>query len=92
MTERITAVMEKGMFRPLQPVDVPEGRHVELEVVRLLPTVEDRELAVRQMDQAFQEFWEEAAQYPEEWWDEFQRDLQANRMNFEERVSFESEG
>jgi predicted DNA-binding antitoxin AbrB/MazE fold protein len=32
MTGTITAVFEKGVFRPLEPVEIPEGERVHLEV------------------------------------------------------------
>jgi hypothetical protein len=49
----------------------------------------DREAAEARgsaLDHALDELQAEAAKYPKEWWDEFERDLQANRLNFEERV------
>ena len=83
MTERIAAVVENGVLRPLEPLDIPEGQEVELAVVRLIPTeVED----VEQFVKALRELREEAARYPEAWWDDFQRELEASRMNFEERA------
>jgi hypothetical protein len=49
-------------------------------------TVLDVDACVREWDEALETFWAEGDKYPAEWWDEFERDLQANRLNFEERV------
>ena len=86
MTERIAAVVENGLLRPLEPLDIPEGQEVELAVVRLIPTADEEAEDVEQFVKALRELREEAARYPDAWWDDFQLELEANRMNFEERV------
>lgn len=83
MAQRITAVVENGLLRPSEPISLPEGETVVLELV--LPE-EAAEARVREWDQALAEFWSEGDKYSEEWWNDFERDLKANRLNFEERV------
>jgi predicted DNA-binding antitoxin AbrB/MazE fold protein len=33
MNESVEAIFENGVFRPLSPVDLPEGEHVHLKIV-----------------------------------------------------------
>jgi predicted DNA-binding antitoxin AbrB/MazE fold protein len=40
MVRTIEAIYEKGLFRPLTPVDLPDGTHVRIEA-ELLPTDPD---------------------------------------------------
>jgi predicted DNA-binding antitoxin AbrB/MazE fold protein len=84
--QKITATVENGVLRPSAPLGLPEGERFELEVVRPLSLDAEAEARVRRLDEAFDAFWEEAAKYPQEWWDDYERDLRANRMNFEERA------
>jgi len=83
MGQKITAIIENGLLRPMQPLELPEGRTIELEVVRMEEAPEAR---VRAWNKALQEFWDEADQLPEEWWDDYERGIQENRLNFQERV------
>jgi predicted DNA-binding antitoxin AbrB/MazE fold protein len=85
MSQRITAVLEGGVLKPLKPLDIPEGREVELQILGVVPTAAEEDEEIRQFEEALDRLQEEAAKYPEEWWDEFQRELRENRMNFEER-------
>ena len=89
MTDKLTVVVEDGVLKPLEPVDLPAGRTIELQVVRVVPSSAEREQAVRELDEAFREFWAEASKYSDEWWDDFERDLQTNRLFFPERLDFE---
>lgn len=84
MGRKITAVVEDGVLRPTEPLELPEGETLELEVVRLREPDQAREDRIRAFEQALDRFQEEARQLPREWWDEFERDLEANRVRFEE--------
>jgi predicted DNA-binding antitoxin AbrB/MazE fold protein len=85
MSECITAVVENGLLRPTEPLELPEGETVQLQVVRHHHEGQN-EQRLQEMDAAFRAMWEEARKYPPEWWDEFERDLRENRLNFEERT------
>jgi predicted DNA-binding antitoxin AbrB/MazE fold protein len=84
MSQRITAVVENGLLRPTEPLPIAEGKVVELELLGPVRS-EVAEERIWNLAQALDELQAEAAKYPEEWWDEFERDLNANRVNFEER-------
>jgi predicted DNA-binding antitoxin AbrB/MazE fold protein len=83
MGQRITAVMENGLLRPTQPLELAEGGTVELEVIRRAESAEAR---VRAWNEALQEFWDEGDQLPQEWWDDYERGIQEDRLTFQERV------
>ena len=42
MEKTIEAVYEKGVFRPLEPVTLPEGEHVRVTVPEMPPEVQRR--------------------------------------------------
>lgn len=86
MGQRILATVENGVLRPSAPLGLPEGERFGLEVVRPVSLDAEAEARVRRLDEAFEAFWEEPAKYPQEWWDEYERDRQANRVNFAERA------
>lgn len=78
MAKILTAVVENGALRPVEPLDLPEGEQVELAILDRKPSSEfERSLDALQA---------EARRYPAEWWDEFDRELQENRVNFEVRL------
>jgi predicted DNA-binding antitoxin AbrB/MazE fold protein len=80
----VKAVVQDGVLRPLEPLSVPEGREVEV-VVRVIPTPEERDEQHHRFRETLRRIREEAARYPDEWWDQFQRDIEGNRMNFGDR-------
>ena len=82
--QQVKAVVEDGVLRPLEPLSVPEGRQVEL-VVRVILTPEERQEQHQRFRETLRRIREAAANYPDEWWDQFQRDIEDNRMNFGER-------
>jgi predicted DNA-binding antitoxin AbrB/MazE fold protein len=84
MSECITAVVENGLLRPTEPLELPEGERVELKLLRHSPAAGQPNDA-DEFAAVLAAMREEAAKYPPEWWDEFERDLRANRLNFEER-------
>jgi predicted DNA-binding antitoxin AbrB/MazE fold protein len=89
MSDTITAVVQDGVLKPRQPLDLPEGREVELQIIRLLPTSEEEPVPARDLQhlsRTLARIREEAAKFPAEWWDDFEEELRQNRMNFEERV------
>jgi predicted DNA-binding antitoxin AbrB/MazE fold protein len=53
MNEPIKAVFEGGVFRPIEPVQLPEGVEVEV-VVRQLPTLPRQKLTPKQVAAALQ--------------------------------------
>lgn len=85
MAQRITAVVENGLLRPTEPLSMPEGKIIELEFVRPALTEAD-EKRIRELEQALDDLQAEGANYSDEWWNDFERELQANRLNFVERV------
>ena len=80
MTTTIRAVVENGQLRPLEPLDIEEGRHVRLEVLDLGAPTDPARLRA-----ALEALRESAKEYSEEFRDEFQRDIRENRLNFPER-------
>jgi predicted DNA-binding antitoxin AbrB/MazE fold protein len=84
MTERLTAVREGDMLKLVEPVDLPEGRQIELQVVRILPDEQEAEKRVRSFLEAIAALQEEAARHPE-WWDELDREVKEHRLNIPER-------
>ena len=84
MVKHVSAVVENGQLRLTEPLDLPEGREVEL-AVRVLPTPEEQEQDIAELEAALKELREAAAEYPPGMIEEFQRELQANRLNFPER-------
>ena len=44
MTHRIHAIFEKGVFRPVQPVNLDEGSRVEIEFETVTPPPDPKEL------------------------------------------------
>ncbi len=52
----IQAIYENGVFRPLEPVDFPEGTKVDLHNLRLIavPPGQDLEAAQRKFEEAMQ--------------------------------------
>jgi predicted DNA-binding antitoxin AbrB/MazE fold protein len=43
MSTVITAVYEEGVLRPLEPLPLPEHTRVQIEIVREIPVLEERE-------------------------------------------------
>jgi len=85
MGQRITAVVENGLLRPTEPLSMPEGKVIEIEFVRPVRT-EAEKMRIRDLEHALDELQAEAANYSDAWWDDFERELQTNRVSFEERV------
>lgn len=82
MTRTIAAVVERGALRPKEPLGLAEGEEVTVTITR--PGVSEEEFE-RALDAA----QAAAKEYPEEWWDDFDRELRENRVTFEERVALE---
>jgi predicted DNA-binding antitoxin AbrB/MazE fold protein len=80
------AVLQDGALKPHEPLEIPDGQELELAVVRLIPDAREEQESLGRLEETLRRIREEAAKYSDEWWDEFQRDIQANRVNFEERV------
>jgi predicted DNA-binding antitoxin AbrB/MazE fold protein len=91
MTRRVTAVVENGVLKPLEPLELPEGKCLEFDIEVDDPLRPPAEEANRRFDEALEAVWREARKYPKEWWDDFDRELRENRVTFEERVFFEDE-
>jgi predicted DNA-binding antitoxin AbrB/MazE fold protein len=60
----IRAIYENGVFRPLQPVDFPEGSRVELHNLRIIAVEpgQDLEAAQRMLEQAMRSQKRDAVQ------------------------------
>ncbi len=86
MSSKVRAIVDDGMLRLLEPLDIPKGRLVEVSVevstMNAGTTEEDEVLAFERALDAIQEA---AAEHSEEWWDEFQQELAANRLCIPER-------
>jgi predicted DNA-binding antitoxin AbrB/MazE fold protein len=79
MPRKVTAIVRNGGFAPLEPLNLPEGRQVELDVT-VVPTPEEQTEKMERLLRNLGRLQEEAAQYPEEWWDDFQKELETNRF------------
>lgn len=86
MVEKVRAVVQDGVLKPLEPLDIPNWQEVEVEVTSILETPEETRKRNLEIIEALREWDEEARKYPKEWWDEFQRELQANRFTIPERM------
>ena len=69
MSKVIEAIYENGVFRPLEPVTLPEGEHVEVCVPEVSPTPHERLEAL----EAFEAMREELT---EEQWKAFEEAVQ----------------
>jgi predicted DNA-binding antitoxin AbrB/MazE fold protein len=79
MTKVFTAVVEHGALKPTEHVDLPEG-----ETVRV--TVSVPGMSTSEFEAALDALQAEARKYADEWWEDFDRELRENRVNFKERV------
>ena len=77
MVKHVTAVVENGVLRPLEPLEIPEGREVEL-VVRLVPAQEEIRRRIEAV-KAMQDTWPETDGELAEDWEAFHQELQENR-------------
>jgi predicted DNA-binding antitoxin AbrB/MazE fold protein len=59
MSKIIAAVYEHGVFRPLEPVVLPEGEHVQVRVPERLPTQRERLAALETFEAMREELTEE---------------------------------
>jgi predicted DNA-binding antitoxin AbrB/MazE fold protein len=59
MSKIIEAVYEHGVFRPLEPVVLPEGKHVQVRVPDLPPTPQERLAALETFDETQEELSDE---------------------------------
>ena len=80
MVKHVTAVVEAGALRPLEPLDIPEGRKVEI-VVRLVPTHEEIRQRADSLREALDQAHEAAAEFSDEEWEEIWKDPLADRVN-----------
>jgi len=48
MKETIAAIYEQGVLRPLTPLALPERTHVQIQIVALIPAVQEEHHQVRQ--------------------------------------------
>lgn len=74
-------VMENGRLRPLEPVPLQEGEQAE---ISLTPT--GMATSEESLSDVLRDIREEAAQHSDEWWDDFERIIQENRVTFAERL------
>jgi predicted DNA-binding antitoxin AbrB/MazE fold protein len=86
MTDRITAVVENGCLRPNEPLDIPDGREVEVRIT-LMETPEGEEQRKQRLLANLARLQGAAAKYPDEWWDEFQTDLRDNWFDTLDRLT-----
>ncbi len=59
MSKTIDAVYEKGVFRPVEPVTLPEGKHVQVTLPEVTPEVQRRLSALDTFYGAFEDLTEE---------------------------------
>jgi predicted DNA-binding antitoxin AbrB/MazE fold protein len=59
MSKTVEAVYEKGMFRPLEPVALPEGEHVQIIVPEISEEVRKRLEALEEFEKGFEDLTEE---------------------------------
>jgi predicted DNA-binding antitoxin AbrB/MazE fold protein len=82
--KHVEAIVENGYLKPVEPLGIDDGRRVELDL-RLVPTPSEAEQDLSGLEETLSDIREGAAEYSQEWWDDFDRDLRENRLNFEER-------
>ncbi len=82
MHKRVTAVVEDDIIRPREPLGLPNGSEVEVVLRPQFRTPEEIRQGAERVRELLATIREEATAYPEEWWDDFQRDLETNRLNF----------
>jgi predicted DNA-binding antitoxin AbrB/MazE fold protein len=78
MVRQIHAVVDGGRLLPTEPLDLPEGREVEL-VVRLVPTPEEAAERARRFEESLRRVQEAAAQYRDDWWDQLEEEFSSGR-------------
>lgn len=88
VVKRVRAVVEQGLLRPVEPLDLPEGRTVTVEVA-VAPPGDEVTARVGTCEDALDALQQEAGRYSDEWWDEFERELREDRLHFVERVRLE---
>ena len=59
MSKVIAAVYTHGVFRPLEPVVLPEGEPIQVQVPERPPTQQERLAVLEAFDAAFEELTEE---------------------------------
>jgi len=59
MSKTIDAVYENGVFRPLEPVKLPEGKQVHVTVPDEAAKIQQRVAALAAFDAAFEDLTEE---------------------------------
>jgi len=59
MSKTIDAIYEKGVFRPLEPVTLPEGKQVQVTVPETTPEVQRRLAALDAFHASFEDLTEE---------------------------------
>ena len=59
MSKTIEAIYEKGVFRPLEPITLPEGEHVQVSVPELGAEVQRRLAALDKFEAALEDMSEE---------------------------------
>lgn len=59
MTQTIEAIYENGVFRPLEPVTLPEGEHVQITVPEITAEVQQRLEALETFEAEFEDLTEE---------------------------------
>jgi predicted DNA-binding antitoxin AbrB/MazE fold protein len=66
MSKTIEAVYENGVFRPLEPVTLPEGEHVQVTLSEVKAEIQRRLAALDTFDAAFEDLTEEQWRYFDE--------------------------
>ncbi len=101
MTQIVTAIFEKGLFRPLTDFNLPlaEGQRVRLIVetpsalseVTERYAVKDTELSSRNRRALalLRDWMAEPDELGSAWWDAFERDLARNRLTLGESINFD---
>lgn len=80
MSQTYEVVVEDGKLRPLQPIPLREGDHAEVSLVS------DEFAEGETLSDVLRDIREDAAKYPEAWWDDFEKVIQENRVDFVERT------
>jgi predicted DNA-binding antitoxin AbrB/MazE fold protein len=54
MSKTIEAIYENGVFRPLEPVSLPEGRHVSISLPDMPEQIKQRIRALEEFEASFE--------------------------------------
>ena len=80
MLRTIRVIVENGLLRPLEALNLPEGAVLEGEV-SVSGVGEDGDDNPRSLEEGLRKLQDALAKHPEEWWEQFDRGIAAGRID-----------